>query len=56
MKFVMFALALIVGGQVIAQEAPKKEVKKESIKPKKGLTFTKMEIVRENIPYGSDEL
>jgi hypothetical protein len=56
MKFVLFALAMIVGGQVVAQDAPKKEVKKEVSKPKKGLTFTKMEIVRENIPYGSDEL
>lgn len=57
MKYLLFSLALILGVQVNAQEAPKKAApKKETAQKKKGLTFTKMEINRENIPYGSDEL
>jgi hypothetical protein len=57
MKFVLFAIALIAGVNVYAQEVtPKKETKKEVAKPKKGLTFTKLEIVRENIPYGTNDL
>ena len=44
------------GFQLTAQESTKKaSVKKETVK-KKGLTFTKLEIVRDAIPYGSDEL
>lgn len=57
MKFILFSLALILGVQVSAQETAKKPTaKKEVAQKKKGLTFTKMEINRENIPYGSDEL
>lgn len=58
MKFILFSLALILGVQASAQEATKsKPAKKESIaKQKKGLTFTKLEIVRNDIPYGADEL
>jgi hypothetical protein len=42
-----------------AQEATKKKetAKKEAtVKKKKGLTFTTLEINRENIPYGSEDL
>lgn len=57
MKFILFTLALILGSQINAQETEKKKVeKKEVAKKKKGLTFTKMEIVRNDIPYGSEEL
>lgn len=49
-------MALMFGFQLTAQESTKKaSVKKETVK-KKGLTFTKLEIVRDAIPYGSDEL
>lgn len=44
------------GFQLSAQETTKKSsAKKETVK-KKGLTFTKLEIVRDAIPYGSEEL
>ena len=56
MKIILFSLALMFGFQLTAQESTKKaSVKKETVK-KKGLTFTKLEIVRDAIPYGSDEL
>lgn len=53
MKQILFALALIVGVQANAQETTKKEATKPAAK---GLTFTKLEIERKDIPYGSDEL
>ena len=57
MKNTLFALAMIVSVGVMAQEPTKKEaVKKETVKKTKGLTFTKLEIERKDIPYGSDEL
>ena len=57
MKNTLFALAMIVSVGVMAQEPAKKEaVKKETVKKTKGLTFTKLEIERKDIPYGSDEL
>ena len=60
MKFILFSLALILGVQANAQEATKptavkKETKTVKSKQKKGLTFTKVEIVRNDIPYGADE-
>ena len=54
MKYILFTLAFVFAAQVNAQEAPK-AAKKEVAKQKKGIKFTQMEIVRENIPYGSDE-
>ena len=49
-------MALLFGFQLSAQETTKKaSAKKETVK-KKGLTFTKLEIVRDAIPYGSEEL
>lgn len=57
MKFILFALALILGVNSNAQETVKqKEVKKSISQKKKGITFTKLEIVRNDIPYGSDEV
>lgn len=54
----LFVLMMSVGffAQEKAQET--KTVKKETKakKSSKGLVFTKMEIVRENIPYGTDDL
>lgn len=56
MKIILFSLALLFGFQLTAQETTKKaSAKKETVK-KKGLTFTKLEIVRDAIPYGSEEL
>ncbi len=56
MKSLLFSLALLFGFQLSAQETTKKaSAKKETVK-KKGLTFTKLEIVRDAIPYGSEEL
>ena len=56
MKILLFSMALLFGFQLSAQETTKKaSAKKETIK-KKGLTFTKLEIVRDAIPYGSEEL
>ncbi|MEY3198730.1 MAG: hypothetical protein RJA13_688 [Bacteroidota bacterium] len=56
MKILLFSLALLFGFQLSAQETTKKaSAKKETVK-KKGLTFTKLEIVRDAIPYGSEEL
>ena len=56
MKILLFSLALLFGFQLTAQESTKKaSAKKETVK-KKGLTFTKLEIVRDAIPYGSEEL
>ena len=54
MKYILFTLAFVFAAQVNAQDAPK-TAKKEVVKQKKGIKFTQMEIVRENIPYGSDE-
>ena len=62
MKVILFALALVLGAQVNAQEVKtetekKEQVKKENApKQKKGITFTTLEIVRNEIPYGSEEL
>ncbi len=57
MKNTLFALAMIVSAGLMAQEPAKKEAaKKETVKKTKGLTFTKLEIERKDIPYGSDEL
>jgi hypothetical protein len=56
MKIILFSLVLLFGFQLSAQETTKKaSAKKETVK-KKGLTFTKLEIVRDAIPYGSEEL
>ncbi|MEY3425772.1 MAG: hypothetical protein RL265_209 [Bacteroidota bacterium] len=56
MKILLFSLVLMFGFQLSAQETTKKSsAKKETVK-KKGLTFTKLEIVRDAIPYGSEEL
>lgn len=57
MKYLLFTLALILGVGVSAQETTevKKEKKEKVAKKQKGLTFTQIEIVREDIPYGSDE-
>ncbi len=54
MKYILFTLAFVFAAQVNAQDAPKPAAK-EVAKQKKGIKFTQMEIVRENIPYGSDE-
>jgi hypothetical protein len=51
MKHLFFALALILGFGVSAQETQKKEATQT-----KGITFTKLEIDRKDIPYGSEEL
>lgn len=55
MKFILFTLALILGVQANAQETVKKQTTKKEV-VKKGLTFTKLEIVRDEIPFGSEEL
>ena len=57
MKYLLFTLALILGVGVNAQETTvvKKEKKEKVAKKKKGLLFTQVEIVRNDIPYGSDE-
>ena len=44
------------GFQLSAQETTKKSTAKKETVKKKGLTFTKLEIVRDAIPYGSEEL
>ena len=51
MKYMVFALMFVAGLQASAQETTEKkdETKEE------GLVFTQMEIVRENIPYGTDD-
>lgn len=49
-------MALMFGFQLTAQESTKKASEKKETVKKKGLTFTKLEIVRDAIPYGSDEL
>jgi hypothetical protein len=58
MKILILMLALSFGfsATVNAQSTPKKETKKTT-KPAKssGLTFTKMVIERNDIPFGSDE-
>lgn len=56
MKIILFSLALMFGFQLTAQESTKKASEKKETVKKKGLTFTKLEIVRDAIPYGSDEL
>jgi hypothetical protein len=58
MKFILFTAALFASVQLMAQEKQisneaSKEIKVES---KKGLNFTTLEIVRENIPYGTNDL
>ena len=54
MKYILFSLALVLAAQSNAQDAPKTS-KKEAAKQTKGIKFTQMEIVRDNIPFGSDE-
>jgi hypothetical protein len=62
MKVIMLALALVLGANVIAQEVKSETAKKETVKkqkaPKKqkGLNFTTLEIVRNDIPYGTDDM
>lgn len=56
MKIILFSLALLFGFQLTAQETTKKATAKKETVKKKGLTFTKLEIVRDAIPYGSEEL
>lgn len=56
MKFILFTLALILGVQVSAQETTTKPAAKKEVAKKKAIAFTKMEIVRNEIPYGSEEL
>jgi hypothetical protein len=56
MKHLFFALALILGFGVSAQETQKKEAPKTEATQAKGITFTKLEIDRKDIPYGSEEL
>lgn len=57
MKLILFSLALILGLQANAQETNKKSApKKEVTQQKKGLMFSVMEINRENIPFGSEEV
>ena len=55
MKTLFVALVVLLATPSFAQETVVKETKKEVKKPAKGLTFTKLEIVRNDIPYGSDE-
>ncbi|TNF49518.1 MAG: DUF1573 domain-containing protein [Bacteroidetes bacterium] len=55
MKTLFIALIVLLAAPSFAQETVAKETKKEVKKPAKGLTFTKLEIVRNDIPYGSDE-
>jgi hypothetical protein len=55
MKTLFVALIVLLATPSFAQETVVKETKKEVKKPAKGLTFTKLEIVRNDIPYGSDE-
>ncbi len=50
MKYMVFALMFVAGLQASAQETTEKKVE-----GKEGLVFTQMEIVRENIPYGTDD-
>jgi hypothetical protein len=59
MKFALFVFALALSVNAGSQENTKKKetTKKETTaKKKKGLTFTTLEINRENIPYGSEDL
>lgn len=59
MKFALFVLALALSVNAGAQENTKKKEtpkKETTAKKKKGLTFTTLEINRENIPYGSEDL
>ncbi len=51
MKYMVFALMFVAGLQASAQETT---VKQDEPK-KEGIVFTQMEIVRENIPYGTDD-
>ncbi len=54
----LFVLMMSVGFFAQEKVQETKTVKKETKakKSSKGLVFTKMEIVRENIPYGTDDL
>jgi hypothetical protein len=59
MKFALFVFALALSVNAGAQENTKKKEtpkKETTAKKKKGLTFTTLEINRENIPYGSEDL
>ncbi len=65
---ILSAIALLAGLNVSAQEQAKPETKEQpaaskavekkdvSIDAKKGIVFKKIEIVRENIPYGTDDM
>lgn len=55
MKTIFVALIVLLAAPSFAQETAVKETKKEVKKPAKGLTFTKLEIIRNDIPHGSDE-
>ncbi len=62
MKYIITSFVLFLGLSLFAQEktaetkkTDTKEVKKSKKAPK-GIKFTKLEIVRENIPYGTDDL
>jgi hypothetical protein len=55
MKTIFIALILLIAAPIFAQETAGKETKKEVKSPSKGLSFTTLEIVRNDIPYGSDE-
>ena len=58
MKIILAIIAFTFALQVNAQEqtVKKETAKKEKVKKTKGLSFTTLEINRENIPYNSDEL
>ncbi len=64
---IISTMALLAALNISAQEQVKPEVKEQpaakavekkdiNIDKKKGIAFKKMEIVRENIPYGTDDM
>lgn len=59
MKYILIVLAISLSVNAGAQEntTKKQSTKKETVvKKQKGLTFTTLEINRDNIPYGSEDL
>jgi hypothetical protein len=58
MKFILITAALFASVQLMAQEkqVSTEESKEIKVESKKGLTFSSLEIVRENIPYGTNDL